>query len=433
MDIFKNRNFVRLFFAAFASQMGTTVGNMAFAFFLLDRFSSQPAYTTIAELMYSLPTVFVFFIVGVVADRFDRKKVAENCDWIRAGLTVVLFFVLYLQSIPLVFCVLFIRSAVTKFFYPAEASLVQAILRKDQYAQAAGLNQMLFSLFMLFGVGLGAFMYKTIGLHGAIVLDFISFIVSGFLIRSCNIPLEARQPNGQKGWKHITVKDSMHDFKEGFVYILKNKLLASLVFGYFIFGLVSGSLSVLPMFKMKYELSPDSYEWPTSLFTVVLGIGLLAGAVGGALLSKKVKPEYLMSVPIFIAGAFVILLGFTDQLPIYYAAAFIAGTCIGPVNTALGGWIPKIVHPRLMGRVSGWTDPLMMLAQSSALGLIALLFPGIIGKVDYIYYGLAGVIILAALYYLIALPRFSAQTAEVDVQAVLKRQKNTKAKIKSVL
>ncbi|MFD0131475.1 MFS transporter, partial [Bacillus subtilis] len=48
MDIFKNRNFVRLFFAALASQMGTTVGNMAFAFFLLDRFSSQPSYTTLA-------------------------------------------------------------------------------------------------------------------------------------------------------------------------------------------------------------------------------------------------------------------------------------------------------------------------------------------------------------------------------------------------
>ena len=140
-----------------------------------------------------------------------------------------------------------------------------------------------------------------------------------------------------------------------------------------------------------------------------------------------------MSVPIFIAGVFIILLGFTDQLPIYYAAAFIAGTCIGPISTALGGWIPKIVHPRLMGRVSGWTDPLMMLAQSSALGLIALLFPGIIGNVDYIYYGLAGVILLAALYYFIALPRFSTQTAEVDVQAALKRQKNTKAKINSAL
>ncbi len=38
MDIFKNRNFVRLFFATLASQMGTTVGNMAFAFLLAGPF-----------------------------------------------------------------------------------------------------------------------------------------------------------------------------------------------------------------------------------------------------------------------------------------------------------------------------------------------------------------------------------------------------------
>ncbi|MCY9221968.1 MFS transporter, partial [Bacillus licheniformis] len=205
------------------------------------------------------------------------------------------------------------------------------------------------------------------------------------------------------------------------------------VFGYFIFGLVSGGLSVLPMFKMKYELSPDSYEWHTSLFTIVLGIGLLTGIAVAALLEKKVKPAYMMSVPIFIAGAFIILLGFTDQLPVYYSAAFLAGICIGPINTALGGWIPKIVHPRLMGRVSGWTDPLTMLAQSSALGMIAVLFPGIIADVDYIYYGLAGIILLAALYYFIALPKLSAESAEIDVQAALKRQKSTKAKMNSVL
>ncbi|MFP3394689.1 MFS transporter, partial [Brevibacillus sp. SIMBA_076] len=75
---------------------------------------------------------------------------------------IVLFVVIYFNSLPLIFLILFIRSAITKFFYPAEASLVQAILNKDQYAKAAGLNQMLFSLFMVFGVGIGAIMYKTI-------------------------------------------------------------------------------------------------------------------------------------------------------------------------------------------------------------------------------------------------------------------------------
>ena len=86
-----------------------------------------------------------------------------------------------------------------------------------------------------------------------------------------------------------------------------------------------------------------------------------------------------------------------------------------------------------MGRVSGWTDPLTMMAQSSALGVIAVLFPGIIADVDYIYYGLAGIILLAAMYYFIVLPKLSAENAEIDVQAALKRQKNTKAKMNSVL
>ncbi|MDI6591312.1 MFS transporter, partial [Bacillus subtilis] len=74
----------------------------------------------------------------------------------RAGLTVVLFFTLFTGNIALVFCILFIRSAVTKFFFTAENSLVQAILPKEHYVKEAGLNQMLFSIFMVFGVGIAA-------------------------------------------------------------------------------------------------------------------------------------------------------------------------------------------------------------------------------------------------------------------------------------
>ncbi|MGG3626541.1 MFS transporter [Bacillus gobiensis] len=426
MDIFKNRNFVRLFFAAFASQMGTTVGNMAFAFYLLDRFSNQPGYATTAELMYSLPTIFVFLIVGVVADRFDRKKIAENCDWIRAGLTVLLFLSILTESIPLTFFILFTRSAVTKFFYPAEASLVQAILKKEQYAKAAGLNQMLFSMFMVFGVGLGALMYKTIGLEGAITIDFISFISSGLLIRACKIPVEARLPNGKANWKSISLKSSMRDFKEGLTYILKNKLLASLVFGFFVFGFVNGGFAVLPMFTMKYELSPDNYETHASFFAIFLGIGLLAGSLLGSILSKKVKPYHLMSVPIFIASVLIYLLGYTNELTIYYAAVFTIGMCIGPINIAIGGWMPKIVHPRLMGRVSGWVDPLTMFAQSLTLGLIAILFPHVIQNIDYIYYGMATVILCVFVFYFFKLPKFSAEAKEIDINSALHSAKGKK-------
>ncbi|MDQ0226920.1 MFS transporter [Metabacillus niabensis] len=407
MKIFHNKNFVKLFYAALFSQMGTTIGNMTFAFYLLDHFSNQPSYATIAELMYSLPTILVFFLVGVVADKFDRKKVAENCDWVRAGLTIVLFGALFLNSIPIIFLILFLRSAVTKFFFPAENSLVQGILNKEQYAQAAGLNQMLFSIFMVFGVGIGAFIYKTVGIHGAVIVDFISFIISALLIKSCKIPISARLPNGQVKWKDISFKSSVTDFKDGIVYIIKNRLLASLVFGFFIFGIVNGAFAVLPMFTMKYELTLDNYEWYASLFALSLGLGLLTGSGIGTVIAAKFKPYQLMVFPIFIASLLIFFLGFTNSVTLFLAIVFIIGTCLGPINIAIGGWMPKIVHPKLMGRVSGWIDPLMMFAQSLTLGLIAILFPKVIASIDYLYYGMAVIILIVALFYALTLPKLS--------------------------
>lgn len=432
MKIFKNKNFVKLFFAALASQMGTTIGNMAFAFYLLDRFSHQPSYATMAELMYSLPTLFVFFLVGVVADRFDRKKVAENCDWVRAILTVLLFGSLFLNSIPLVFFLLFLRSAVTKFFYPAEASLVQGILNKEQYAQAAGLNQMLFSIFMVFGVGLGALAYQTIGLKGAVTVDFFSFIISAILIRKCKIPMEARLPNGKIKWKDFSFEASYRDFKDGILYIVRNKLLASLVFGFFVFGFVNGAFAILPMFTMKYELSPDNYEKYASFFAISLGIGLLVGSGIGTLISSKFKPHQLMIYPILLSSILIYILGFTDQMWIFLTTVFIIGTCIGPINIAIGGWMPKIVHPKLMGRVSGWIDPMMMFAQSLTLGIIAVLFPKVISNIEYLYYGMATVILLVFLFYALTLPKLSREL-EYAQQNGTHHTANQKGQVKSAL
>lgn len=60
-EIFKNTSFTRLFIANVTSQMGSVIGLTAFMFYILDRFSEQPAYATVTELMFSLPTLAVFF------------------------------------------------------------------------------------------------------------------------------------------------------------------------------------------------------------------------------------------------------------------------------------------------------------------------------------------------------------------------------------
>ncbi|MFZ3589695.1 MFS transporter [Bacillus sp. DJP31] len=414
-EIFKNGTFVKLFFASITSQMGSIIGNMAFAFYLLDHFSNQPYLATLAELMYSIPALVVFLFVGVLADRLDRQKIAEYSDWIRAALTMILFVSVFLDFIPLTFAILFIRSAVSKFFFPAEAGLVQGVLTKEQYQTAAGINQMIFSVFMLFGVGLGALTYMTVGIYGALVVDGLSFLVSALLIRSCLISAEARMPNGKTSLKDLSFKQTVSDFKKGGDYIYKNKLLLTIILGFFIISFINGGFAILPLFTMKYKLAPENYEWYVSLFAICLGIGAFVGSYLSATIGKKFKPHVLVIFAVLMTVATIVGMGFSDSAWLYLVFVGLTGLMIAPMNVALAGWLPTLVDPSYMGRVNGWIDPLMMLGQSIALGLIALLFPKIITSVDYVYYGFAFLMLMVGLFYAVTLPKLSKKETEVEV------------------
>ncbi|MDP4085868.1 MAG: MFS transporter [Bacillota bacterium] len=415
MDIFKNRLFTKLFLATFGSQMGSTIGNMAFAFYLLDHFSKKPYYATIAELMYSFPTLLVFYLVGVLADRFDRKKIAVNSDWIRAVLTACLFIAISFHGLFSVFLILFARSAVSKFFAPAEMSILQGVLDKDQYMKASGLNQAVMGLFMLFGVGLGAISYHYLGITGSVVIDGVSFIFSAILIRSCQIPQEVRTPNGRTRMKEINFRNVLSDFKDGFKYIFHFKLLKSIIYGFLVFGLINGGFAVMPIFTMKYKLAPSNYEEYASFFSIFLGIGYIIGSSIGNKLIQQFKAYRVIIGGVLLSGILSFVLGTLLNVWIYFGFVFLMGIILAPVNIAISGWMNELVNPKFMGRVSGWIDPLMMAAHSFSLGVIAIIFPAFV-SVESIYYVIGILLIGVGLYYFMILPKLAHENIQINIE-----------------
>ncbi|MGO0061956.1 MFS transporter [Brevibacillus fluminis] len=403
MELFTNANFTKMFLASFASQLGTVVGNMAFAFYLLDRFGSQPYYATVAELMYALPTMFVFWFVGVLADRLDRKRIAANSDWIRAGLTLLLLIAVHENWLVLSFAILFLRSAVAKFFAPAEMGLLQGIMTEEQYVQAAGLNQTVMGLFMVFGMGLGAATYHYLGIEGAVIIDGISFLVSGILVSRCAFTQEVRLPNGKIKPGELGMRRIFADFFAGWTYMKGNKLLLAIISGFFVFGAVNGMFAVLPLFTMKYKLSPAHYQAYSALITLFLGIDFLCGSAAGATLIKTFSKVKVLVAGLLLAGGLTLLLGATSNIWVFLSLVLVIGAILAPVNVVLGGWIPELVEASKMGRVSAWIEPLMMLAQSLALGFVALVFPLWV-SVDVLYVLLGICVLLVGLYYALVLP-----------------------------
>lgn len=408
IEIFKNPIFLKLFFANFTSHMGSVIGLTAFMFYLLDRFSEQPMYASITEMMYSLPTLLVFFLVGVFADRLDRQKIAYHCDTISAILTLLLFGAIFIGWLPLIFAVLFLRSGVQKFFFPAEQGILQGVLSKDDYSTAAGLNQMVMSLFMLLGNAVAIFVYWTTGIYGAIAVDFVTFVISAILIKKCVIPEEVRLPNGKHSWKDLNIQSVTKDFTEGMKYIFNHKLLLSLIGGFVVFGIVNGGFAVIPIFILKYKLAPDSYEEYSILLGVAFGAGVLIGSIFSSMLTQKFKFHVLIVTGLVISGTFIIAASFAPTTWLFLMIIFIAALGLPLVNIAIGGWMPSIIDPKMMGRVQGWINPLMMLSQSITLGVIAMTFPSVI-TVEMLYWLVGGCLIIVAVFYTIILPKYVKQ------------------------
>ncbi len=405
IEIFRNRIFLKLFFANFTSHMGSVIGLTAFMFYLLDRFSEKPMYASITEMMYSLPTLLVFFLVGVLADRIDRQKIAYHCDTISAFLTLLLFGAIFIGWLPFIFFVLFVRSGVQKFFFPAEQGILQGVLSKDDYSTAAGLNQMVMSLFMLLGNAIAIFVYWTTGIYGALAVDFATFVVSALLIKRCEIPEEVRLPNGKHSWKDLNIRSVSKDFTAGMKYILNHKLLLSLIGGFVVFGVVNGGFAVIPIFILKYKLAPDSYEEYSILLGVAFGAGVLIGSIFSSMLAEKYKFHVLIVAGLVISGTFIITASFATTTWTFLMIIFIAALGLPLVNIAIGGWMPSIIDPKMMGRVQGWINPLMMLSQSITLGVIAVTFPSVV-TVEMLYWLVGGCLIIVGIFYTIILPKY---------------------------
>lgn len=408
-QLFRNPVFCKLFFAAVASQLGTVVGNMALVYYIIDTYSEQPSLASTTELMYSLPTLAMFWLVGVIADRFDRQRIAIYSDWIRAALTVLLLLFVHFNWLFLCLAVLFLRSAVAKFFAPAEMGLLQGSIEKEQYVQASGLNQLVTGLFMLLGMSLGAAAYHFIGIKGAIIIDGVSFIISGLLLSWGKFPEHARLPNGKNHLREIRISFLLKDFWQGIRYIAGNKLLLILISGFLFFGIVNGVFSLLPIFTMKYKLSPDSYMINASLITVFLGIGFLIGSFLGPFIIRRFTRAATLIAALFVASLLISGLGFAGRVDVYFVLVLLAGITIAPINIVLGSWLPELVPTQNMGRVNALIEPIMMLGHSLALGIMSLTFPVWV-TVTGLHYGLAICTIAVSFFYSLSLPRLTRKS-----------------------
>lgn len=409
ISIFRNANYRNLFFASFSSQLGTVTSTTAFTFYLLEQYGNRPYYATFVEMMYTLPSLFVFFIVGVLADNVNRQKITVYSDCLNAGFCVLLIIAALSKNVYAIFPLLFMITATSKFFSAAQAGLIQGILSNKEYVVAGGLNQMLTSIFLLFGTAFGAFFYWKFGISGAILINCFSFLISGFLIFQCRFSRKIVLPKGNLDSFHVKISLIFTEFKNGIYYILKQGVLRYLMLGTFILGFVNGGLSIMPVYLLRYKLSVNHYQQSVALSGIIFGIGILTGSFVASLLANKIKLYKLMICGFLIASVVISSESFVEDIPTFLIFYFLTAVSIPIVSVPFYGWLPQIVDSEFMGRVQALFDPIGNFAQSLLFIILAFAFPRYVSvEVPFLWFG--GCLLVVGILYMIVLPNKQNKT-----------------------
>ncbi|WP_371783796.1 non-ribosomal peptide synthetase/MFS transporter [Streptosporangium subroseum] len=175
------RQSLRRFYTVAAGQTVSLLG-AALTSFALGVWAYQESgrvldYALITMLAL-LPSLLAAPLGGAVADRVDRRLVMLVCDGVSAAATAILVILLWLGRLEVwqVGIIAGLLSLVTAFHRPAYLAAVAQLVPKPYLMQANALANLGTGLGMFIGPLGGAALIATVGLHGVVAVNIVTFL-----------------------------------------------------------------------------------------------------------------------------------------------------------------------------------------------------------------------------------------------------------------
>jgi MFS family permease len=321
------------------------------------------------------PTLFLGAFAGLVADRFDKRKLMMLTQGLMAVNALVLA-VLTLSgvvSLGIVYLIVLANGIVTTLDLPLRQSFVSEMVGEDDLANAVALNSAIFNGARIIGPAIAAVVLVFTGSGVCFLINAVSYLaviacLALMRVAELNPPERAPRAKGQ--------------VREGIRYTWAKPQIRYTVLLVGVFGTVAFSFNVtLPL--MARLVFGDSKAFST--MTVAMGIGSLAGAlftaarkqpsarvllvaaVGFAVadMAAGAAPSVVTMLPLLAlmgvcsitflstANALVQLSAapvMRGRVMALYSMVLLAGT---PAGNLVAGWLADVTNPRWAVSSSG--------------------------------------------------------------------------------
>ena len=355
------RDFFTIWTGQAISLFTSAILQMAIIFYLTEKTGSAMVLS-IASLVGFLPYAVFGPMIGVLVDRYDRKRIMIGADLIIAAAGAALAIIALYMELPvwMVMIVLFIRSIGTAFHSPALSAVTPLLVPEEQLTRCAGYSQSLQSISYILSPAAAAFLYSVWELNAIIVIDVLGAVIACIAVALVRIPKLSLEEQSLE-------QNFMKEMKEGLVALKENKgLFALLLIGTLYMFVYMPINALYPLISMEYFAGTPMH---ISITEIAYASGMLAGGLILGLLGNFKKRIVLITASIFMMGASLTISGLlpTSGFVIFVVCCAIMGLSVpfySGVQTAL---FQEKIKPEYLGRVFSLTGSMMSLAMPVGL------------------------------------------------------------------
>ncbi len=210
---------MRVFFAIWFGQLISLIGSGLSAFsigvWVYQQTGSATEYALI-NLFIVVPRIVLVPIAGVLADRWDRRRLMILSDTGAALGTVLMAILLASGNLPIIviYIVTMLSSIFNAFQYPAYSASVTLLVPQEKRARANGMIQFADAAQRVLAPLLAGVLVATIGLQGILMIDLVTFAVAVSTLLLVRIPQPVSANTSSTSWKSL-----INDGAEGLRYI----------------------------------------------------------------------------------------------------------------------------------------------------------------------------------------------------------------------
>ena len=333
-SLLTNKRFLQLWVGQGFSFVGDFVSTVALVVLVVQISGSASAVggVLVARLLPTLASP----LIGVLADRLDRRVVLVACDLVRAALIAG---VIFTKSLVLIYVLVFLIGAARTFFNPTIRAAFPSVVREGDLARANAIISGTFSVSVMAGPAFGGLLVATAGITAAFALDAATYVISAALLSRIPLP----PPEGKND------KSFANELRAGLSYLGGARVPLAIVAGTFLIVMTENSTIPAEVFLAKGTF--DAGDAGYGLLVSVWGGGMVIGSVMTAVLDGRVNLVLIYFASMFVSALALVGAGVSPAFAFALIFLAIAGAANGIDNVATDTVLQRRVPETFLGRV----------------------------------------------------------------------------------